>query len=522
MSSLFINPFSPLLGLTGLPAGAATVTFYLTGTTTLATVYDDDGDPLTNPVHADAFGHLPAIYLDDAIIYRVVYKTALGVVLGDIDPVASAIQSLSTATGASKIGLKRLEAGTSLETLQDWARRFVFPQSWGVKGDGTTNDQPAMQNMINSLSGGETIIIGAMRIRMNSVLRIGKTFSFVGRARENVSYFIAGSATSNLIEVYDDGSGTCFEKIHFDTAVARTAGSYIDFYNCNRNKVVDCRMDNHAFGITASLCRTLTVRDCFFRLCVPKATVALSSSIQLGANGYTESINISGCVAQSQQSPDVYGDAYQPYTWLDLLYCDNINVTDCSPQYQGVSVSIRPGTDQFVAFLNMTGGVYDTSRQSLLIKPNGGFVSRLRFHHLSFVAAHITASVELDGTVDLTGNNTFKTISDVAFENCSAINSVDCQKGIYFHGPHIDGVDILSCYTGNNGDGVSLGIDIDLQGGTNIRVMDCYMGARGGTPASEIIGLNVGTGITGGYSRLYSKNVPTPMTNGSSGTFTAL
>ncbi len=74
------------------PAGAilpfATLTFYRSGTTQLADVYDDSGlaTPLANPVTADAAGTWAAIWLDPATTYRVVLSDANGVLQYDVDP----------------------------------------------------------------------------------------------------------------------------------------------------------------------------------------------------------------------------------------------------------------------------------------------------------------------------------------------------------------------------------------------------------------------------------------------------
>ncbi len=107
MSSLFQFPFNPALNVAGLPAGAATMTFYLTGTSTLQTVRDASGDPLTNPVTADASGRFPQIYLDESVVYRVVLKDVTGSIMpnGDIDPYtpasAATLNFLQSGTGAN-------------------------------------------------------------------------------------------------------------------------------------------------------------------------------------------------------------------------------------------------------------------------------------------------------------------------------------------------------------------------------------------------------------------------------------
>lgn len=77
----------PLPYYTGQPLG--TLSLYLTGTLTLATIYADaDGTiPLPNPVTADVDGRFPAIYLTAGTEYRVIEKNELGVTLADVDPV---------------------------------------------------------------------------------------------------------------------------------------------------------------------------------------------------------------------------------------------------------------------------------------------------------------------------------------------------------------------------------------------------------------------------------------------------
>lgn len=66
----------------------ATMTFSLTGTSTATNAYADSTlvTPLANPLSADAAGAFVQVFLDPAIIYRVVLKTSAGVVLKTWDP----------------------------------------------------------------------------------------------------------------------------------------------------------------------------------------------------------------------------------------------------------------------------------------------------------------------------------------------------------------------------------------------------------------------------------------------------
>jgi len=88
-AKLFYSPQNVLFSSRSLPAGAASVYFFVTGTTTLAPIYSDSGltTPLLNPVSADGLGRLPNIYLDDTLTYRVRAVDSNGVPMGlDTDP----------------------------------------------------------------------------------------------------------------------------------------------------------------------------------------------------------------------------------------------------------------------------------------------------------------------------------------------------------------------------------------------------------------------------------------------------
>src|SRR5882672_10051641 len=136
MTTLFTTPFVPALALNGSIAGAATLTFYLTGTTTLQTIYDADGDPLSNPITADAFGRFDDIYLDESITYRVILKDHFGGTIGDIDPFFGGI-NLAAATGSSLIGWKASGQGAELRTVQSKLRDIVSVKDFGAIGDNT-------------------------------------------------------------------------------------------------------------------------------------------------------------------------------------------------------------------------------------------------------------------------------------------------------------------------------------------------------------------------------------------------
>jgi hypothetical protein len=81
--TLLILPRLVLVDSSGRPLAGATLTFYSSGTSTLASVYTTAALTTAhpNPITSNAAGQFPAIYLDPANTYRIVAQTAGGVQL---------------------------------------------------------------------------------------------------------------------------------------------------------------------------------------------------------------------------------------------------------------------------------------------------------------------------------------------------------------------------------------------------------------------------------------------------------
>lgn len=109
--------------LSNLPAympGLARAYFFVTETSTPSTVYQDaDGlDAHTNPVLASAAGILPAIFLDPAVTYRVVYTGEDGDLtnpLWEADPVTA--PSIGVSTFNTRFGNVTLNTGDIEDAL---------------------------------------------------------------------------------------------------------------------------------------------------------------------------------------------------------------------------------------------------------------------------------------------------------------------------------------------------------------------------------------------------------------------
>ena len=124
--SRYVDPFAHAFTSTNAPVPDATLTFYLTGSSTLTPTYSDAAlmTPNANPVTADANGLFPNIFLDPAVTYKAVLQyPANGIIPGAViytaDPAETVPQSsasvppiLETNAGAGYIGT---ETGQTVE-----------------------------------------------------------------------------------------------------------------------------------------------------------------------------------------------------------------------------------------------------------------------------------------------------------------------------------------------------------------------------------------------------------------------
>lgn len=110
--TLLPNSIFTILDANGTPVSAGSITFYLTGTTTLAAVYTDSAltTPATNPVIADSAGRIASTYLNPAVTYKAIVKDGAGTIIRSIDPIGigAALKDLSNATYMARLVPQKL------------------------------------------------------------------------------------------------------------------------------------------------------------------------------------------------------------------------------------------------------------------------------------------------------------------------------------------------------------------------------------------------------------------------------
>jgi hypothetical protein len=259
---LLQQPLVQQLDANGNPVSAAAFYFYLTGTTTPATVYSDTDltTPLSNPVVADSAGRLANVYLDPAVTYRVrVYTAVGGSLIRDIDPYsitssASAVTYLSTATGAV--------SRTASSKLDD----MLSAKDFGAVGNGSTDDTAALQAFVTacetlkkrgyipgtasyykvtspitfSSTGGDIVGAGTDGTKIKASGNFAEVFLFEGSAAGKTisDVWIDTSGTTTRCMNFENGSQVLnFERVRFTGdlsgyLVHSQAAGYLDFSGC--------------------------------------------------------------------------------------------------------------------------------------------------------------------------------------------------------------------------------------------------------------------------------------------------
>lgn len=243
--SYFSNPFVPALNLLGSVAPAAKCYFYLTGTSTPATVYADADltTPLSNPVVANINGRFPDIFLDDATTYRVRLETALGALIDEIDPFSSPLADLGNPDqGASLVAYR------TNYTVKQKLSETVSVNEFGALGDGSSVDAALTAAIA---TGATQIVFTAGDYLVSQQHTIPTGVSLVGTGEANIIIDVTAFNSTNpalpyatnacpfLLENNTDGG---FFNLTFAPSAygAELAVMAIALRQCARTKVRDC------------------------------------------------------------------------------------------------------------------------------------------------------------------------------------------------------------------------------------------------------------------------------------------
>jgi len=124
--------------------------FYVTTTSTAATVYSNPTltTPITQPVVASAAGVFQEIYLDESVTYKVVWTTAGGSQLGEVDPINGPLTAADIGEALYPLSDAETSAGLVESDLTLWHPYFDV-RRYGAIGDGTEDDTQSIEDAID-------------------------------------------------------------------------------------------------------------------------------------------------------------------------------------------------------------------------------------------------------------------------------------------------------------------------------------------------------------------------------------
>ncbi len=175
MAWLFDTSIFSVTGSNSAIVPGATLSFYVTGTSTPLATYTDSGlgTPNANPVVADANARFPAIWMQESL-YKVILKHSDGTTLSTLpdvrNPATGALAGVSalasdltsTASGKGDILIGHIQSGTGAvaETVQTSLRRFVYAEQYS-----------SVQAALNSVgaTGGDVLLHKTSRLSVGNL-----------------------------------------------------------------------------------------------------------------------------------------------------------------------------------------------------------------------------------------------------------------------------------------------------------------------------------------------------------------
>jgi hypothetical protein len=374
--ALFIPPNSRATDANANALSGAVWHFYTTGTTNPAAVYTSAALNVAHgpSVTADAGGKFPNIFLDPAVTYRAILKTAGGSVLLDVDPYDKAVGQgdLSASAGSGLVGHIAAGADAVARSVQAKLREFVSVKDFGALGNGSTVDTLAINAAIASLTAGQTLYFPAgIYLVDNSDLQetAGGTVSTVPlpdganllmeggawlkRAPADTGGPIFITATgNNIIQANIDGDE--FPLTGGISGTWRTAGGVgISAASASNVTLINCRFRNLTYGVEAiGLTHWKILNSEFYRIklsgCLLRGNDAIGAAHNLVAICYFESMGDTAVALHYVTSSSVVA-----YNTIALCHAKDTQMREDGYAFD-IEASVMPGTHHHNRFADLT------------------------------------------------------------------------------------------------------------------------------------------------------------------------
>lgn len=252
---------------------AANCTVYLAGTTTLATLYSDNGITLiTNPFLSTSTGQV-AFYAANGLYDLVVTKTGYETVyISGIE-----LDDLLASSGSGSVGYLPAGTGAVARTVQGKLREAVSVSDFGAVGNGVADDTAAIQAAINAIAAVDFYGTGSKIVFFpQGVYKITSTLLVAGS-----HIILQGEGIASSLIVNDSASQTAI-KFAFNPESTRMFGNGIEkmrvlvsasldsnatgieVIHCDHFRMQDVIVENHLINLLVNGCQLGSVTNCTF------------------------------------------------------------------------------------------------------------------------------------------------------------------------------------------------------------------------------------------------------------------
>lgn len=240
---------------------AATCTVYVSGTTTLATLYSDNGvSPLANPFLSSSTGQV-SFYATNGLYDLVVTKTGYETVAIS----AIELDDLLASSGSNSVGYLPAGTGAVSRTVQGKLRETVSVTDFGAVGNGVADDTAAIQTAITAVKNTSKQLFfpaGSYRVTSSLVMdAVGMSFMGAGgggNARSAAgSLGVVGTGSNvSATQIIGDFNGGAVIRIKAqgckvsDMTITRSASAYAASFAVADAGVMVCPDDSAGYQTT--------------------------------------------------------------------------------------------------------------------------------------------------------------------------------------------------------------------------------------------------------------------------------